>query len=297
MKPETLNKLALAVVVAAVIVAAAALFLALRLSYRPDEARVLQLIDARLAQTQSQSPELDEARVIALIEERLPRAKSAASSDKALDARIEKGIEAYVEKQQRAAQQRPQQLAQAARPLGSEDHVRGNPNAPVTLIEYSDFECPFCKRFHPTAKQLIEESNGQVKWVYRHFPIDELHSKARREAAASECAAELGGNAAFWKFADRFYELTPSNNRTDLDTVLPQIAREIGLDERQFTACLASGRHDKRVEADRRNAVASGGNGTPWSIVVSKSGKKYPLSGAQPYAAVKQLVDLAAREK
>ena len=134
----------------------------------------------------------------------------------------------------------------------------------------------------------MEESKGQVKWVYRHFPIDQLHPvKARKEAAASECAAELGGNDAFWKFADRFYELTPSNNRTDLDTVLPQIAREIGLDEAKFASCLASGRHDRRIEEDRQNAIATGGRGTPWSIIVSKSGKTYPLSGAQPYAVVK----------
>jgi protein-disulfide isomerase len=166
------------------------------------------------------------------------------------------------------------------------------------LIEYSDFECPFCKRFHPTVKRLVDESKGQVKWVYRHFPLDQLHPvKARKEAVASECAAELGGNDAFWKFADRFFELTPSNNRTDIDAVLPRIAGEIGLDKARFASCLASGRHDRRVEEDRRNAVATGGRGTPWSIIVSKSGKTYPLSGAQPHAAVKQLYELALHEK
>jgi protein-disulfide isomerase len=147
-------------------------------------------------------------------------------------------------------------------------------------------------------KKVVDESNGQVKWVYRHFPLDQIHPvKARKEAAASECAAELGGNDAFWKFADRFFELTPSNNRTDIDTVLPQIAREIGLDKAQFASCLASGRHDRRIEEDNQNAIATGGQGTPWSIIVSKSGKTYPLSGAQPYASVKRLVDLALQEK
>jgi protein-disulfide isomerase len=178
------------------------------------------------------------------------------------------------------------------------DHVYGDPSAPVTLIEYSDFECPFCKRFHPTVKRLVDESNGKVNWVYRHFPIDQIHPvKARREAVASECANELGGNEAFWKFADRFYELTPSNNRTDIDTVLPQIAREIGLEETQFAACLNSGKYDKHIEEDLQSATASGGRGTPWSIVLSKNGKSYPLSGAQPYEAVKRLVELALKEK
>lgn len=221
----------------------------------------------------------------------------------ALDRAVDAGVDRHVERQRAEAAQRGQREAGARTaamlPVSKgRDHIRGNPGAPVTLIEYSDFECPFCKRFHATLKKVVDGSNGQVKWVYRHFPLDELHPvKARKEAAAAECAAELGGNNAFWKFADRFFELTPSNNQTDIDTVLPQIAREIGLDKAQFASCLASGRHDRRVEEDYQSAVASGGRGTPWTIIVSKSGKTFPLSGAQPYASVKQLVDLALQEK
>ena len=220
-----------------------------------------------------------------------------------LERAAEAGVGRYFERQRTEAAQREQRdadtRAKVMRPVSKDsDHIRGNPAAPVTLVEYSDFECPFCKRFHVTAKQLVDESGGRVKWVYRHFPLDELHPvKARQEAVASECAAELGGNDAFWKFADRLYELTPSNNKTDIDSVLPQIAREIGLDAAKFAACRASGRHDRRVQEDYQNAVATGGRGTPWSIVVSKSGKTYPLSGSQPYAAVKQLADLALQDK
>ncbi len=187
---------------------------------------------------------------------------------------------------------------EAMKPISADDHIRGNPNALVTIVEYSDFECPFCKRFHETMKQATTKYGDKVAWVYRHFPLDSLHPvKARKEAVASECAAELGGNDAFWKFADRFFELTPSNNQTDIDTVLPQIAREIGLDAAKFSSCLASGKYDTHIEDSVKNAVATGGNGTPWSIVVTKSGKKYPLSGAQPYEAVKQLIDIALQEK
>src|SRR3989344_4890477 len=81
------------------------------------------------------------------------------------------------------------------RPVGADDHIFGNADAPVKIIEYSDFECPFCKDFHKTMKQITDEyeDSGKVAWVYRHFPIDELHPvKARKEAIASECAAELG---------------------------------------------------------------------------------------------------------
>jgi len=221
----------------------------------------------------------------------------------AIDRAVDAGIGRYIERQRAEAALREQREAStrsgALRPVStSRDHIRGNPAATVTLIEYSDFECPFCKRFHPTVKKLVDESGGRVRWVYRHFPLDELHPiKARKEAVASECAAELGGNDAFWKFADRFFDLTPSNNRTDIDGVLPQIAREIGIDKTQFASCLASGRHDRHVAEDVQEATASGGRGTPWSIIVSTSGKTYTLSGAQPYAAVKQLVELAIEKK
>lgn len=182
-------------------------------------------------------------------------------------------------------------------PVTSADHIRGNPDAPVVIIEYSDFECPFCKAFHPTMQRVVREYGDQVAWVYRHFPLDQLHPvKARKEAIASECAAELGGNGAFWAFADRFFELTPSNNQTDIDTVLPQIAREIGLNAAQFSSCLEGGKFDTHVNENIENAIASGGTGTPWSIAVTRSGKKYPISGAQPYEVVKQIIDQALRE-
>lgn len=185
------------------------------------------------------------------------------------------------------------------RAISAEEHLRGDPNAPVKIVEYADFECPFCKRFHATMLQVMDEygNDGKVAWVYRQFPLDQLHSKARKEAIASECVTELGGNDAFWKFADRFYELTPSNDQTNIDTVLPQIARELSLDANKFSACLTSGKYDTKVQTDLDNATATGGNGTPWSIVVAKNGKKYPLSGAQPIENVRALIETALKAK
>ncbi|MGB6882161.1 MAG: thioredoxin domain-containing protein, partial [Microgenomates group bacterium] len=95
--------------------------------------------------------------------------------------------------------------------ITEKDYIRGSKDARVFLIEYSDFECPFCKDFHETAQQIVDEYDGQVGWVYRHFPLDVLHAKARTEAIAAECAAELGGNDGFWAFIDKIYEITPSN--------------------------------------------------------------------------------------
>lgn len=200
--------------------------------------------------------------------------------------------------------QQPQAVAQqtgdleAMKPIMSDDHIRGDANAPVKIVEYSDTECPFCKRFHSTMQQVIDEygKDGKVAWVYRHFPLDQLHPKARKESEATECAAELGGNDKFWAYLDRLMEVTPANNGLD-PAELPKIAEYVGLDTAKFNSCLSSGKYAQKIEEHVQNAIATGGNGTPWSIVVSKSGKKYPLSGAQPYDSVKQLIELALKDK
>ena len=188
------------------------------------------------------------------------------------------------------------------RPVSAEDHTRGDINAPVKIVEFSDLECPFCKRFHPSLQLVMDEygESGDVAWVYRHFPLDSIHSKARKEAQATECANEIGGNDAFWKYLDRLYEITPSNNNLDL-SLLPQIADEIGLNRGEFAECLngdaRGGKYAERIEADYQEAVASGGTGTPWSIIIASNGKTFPLSGAQSYTALKALVKLALEEK
>ena len=182
--------------------------------------------------------------------------------------------------------------------ISASDHIRGNPDAPVKIVEYSDTECPFCKRFHDTMKQVMDEygKSGEVAWVYRQFPLTQLHSKAAKEAEATECANELGGPDTFWSYIDRLFEVTPSNDGLDL-AELPKIAEYVGLDINKFNTCLTSGKYIQHIEQDTQDAMATGGNGTPWSIVVAKNGKKYPLSGAQPYASVKQLIELALQEK
>lgn len=185
------------------------------------------------------------------------------------------------------------------KPITSDDHIRGNADAPVKIVEYSDTECPFCKRFHDTMNQIMDEygASGQVAWVYRHFPIDQLHPvKARNEATALECANELGGNDKFWAYADRLFEITPSNNNLDQGE-LPKIAEYVGLDVNQFNSCLTSGKYAEHIEADYQNALETGGQGTPWSIVMGKNGKKYPVNGAMPYASVKQIIELALQGK
>lgn len=91
--------------------------------------------------------------------------------------------------------------------------VRGNLNAKITVVEYSDFECPFCKRFHQTMQQVISTYGNDIKWVYRHFPLDGLHQQARPEANMAECAYEQGK---FWEFTDGVFKVTPSNDGMDI---------------------------------------------------------------------------------
>lgn len=182
------------------------------------------------------------------------------------------------------------------RPISSDDHIKGDPEAPIKLVEFSDLECPFCKRFHPTMQQAMDEYSGQLAWVYRHFPLDQLHSKARKEAEATECANELGGNDGFWAYTDRLFEITPSNDRLDLSQ-LPQIAQDVGLDRSQFETCLESGKYAQHIESDYQDAIASGGTGTPYSVIIAANGKKFPVSGALPYSSLKSIIDLSLREQ
>src|SRR3989338_278944 len=109
-------------------------------------------------------------------------------------------------------------VAQEIRGVQDDDHIRGNPNAKIILVEYSDPECPYCKVFHETLKQIIGEygADGKVAWVYRNFPIPSLHPKAPKESEALECATEQGGNEMFWKYADKVYMNTTSNNSLDI---------------------------------------------------------------------------------
>jgi len=156
-------------------------------------------------------------------------------------------------------------------PVTSSDHILGNPSANITVIEYSDTECPFCKMFNTTMDTVMNTygKDGKVAWVYRHFPLDAIHSKTRKEAEATECANELGGNSAFWNYLGLIYTNTPSNNGLD-PAKLPTFAKTAGLDVTKFNACLASGKYANVVQADYLSGIKLGVQGTPFSAIVLK---------------------------
>jgi len=171
------------------------------------------------------------------------------------------------------------------------DHVRGNRQSRIALIEYSDLECPFCKRFHTTAIQMLDKYKDKVMWVYRHFPLDSIHSKARKEAAASECVATLGGEAKFWAFIDKIYEITPGNNGLD-PTKLSETAQSLGIDLTAFDTCLAGQEAYQAVSADLESGLSAGITGTPGNLLLdTTTGKVTEIPGAVPLDQLEQSID------
>lgn len=230
-------------------------------------------------------------------------------------------ISLYVVNSSGAASNPTPSVAEEIRGIVESDHVRGNPNADIVIVEFSDTECPFCKQFHETMKRVMDEygGDGKVAWVYRHFPIPSLHPKAQKQAEALECAAEQGGNEMFWKYTDKVYETTQSNNSLDSGVYnepkdaplgpdgkpyytqktprsatdagqLSDIAAELGLDVPRFEECLKSDKFAERVQTDVDEVVAAGGGGTPHSIMIV-DGEQVPIEGAQPFDVVKGLID------
>ncbi len=177
------------------------------------------------------------------------------------------------------------------KPVTDKDHILGNPNAPVTIVLFTDLECSFCKRFHITMKQVMDEYGkaGKVKWVLRELPLD-MHPKAKNEAVAAECAADLGGNETFWKYIDRVFEITPSNNGLD-PAELPKIAEYVGLDKTKFETCLTSGKFDQLIKDSSEEGMKSGALGTPYAVVLGPNGQKAVIPGALPYEEVRKTID------
>lgn len=163
-----------------------------------------------------------------------------------------------------------------------DDPVLGNKNAPLTIVEFSDFQCPFCKRARDDAVAKIEEQyvkTGKVKLVYRDFPLTSIHPMAQKSAEAAECADDQGK---FWEMHDKIFEGQASLSLSSLK----QWAVELGLKADDFNKCLDSGKYANEVNKDASDAQKAGGQGTPYFIVGETI-----ISGAQPFAAFQQAIE------
>lgn len=176
-------------------------------------------------------------------------------------------------------------------PVSDTDFIRGNPNAPIMIVEYSDYDCPFCQVFHQTMTQIMNEYGltGKVAWVYRQFPIAQLHPNAPKISEAALCVGELAGNDAFWKFSDQVFASREVNQPTEM-TRLTEFATAAGADAQAFETCLQSGRQKAAVDASVNEAFTAGIQGTPHSYLLVGN-QQAVIEGAQPYVAVRQIVD------
>jgi protein-disulfide isomerase len=181
------------------------------------------------------------------------------------------------------------------RPLSENDHILGNPNAEIVIVEYSDIDCPFCKQFHETMKRLMDEygTDGKIAWVYRHFPLTQLHPNARTHAIASECVAQVGGNAKFWEFLDAVFAANPGSAQADPSSY-NTLVESIGVSVSEFESCMQGDTTAiaARVDGDYENALAAGGQGTPHNILIIK-GLDEPIAvpGAQPYENMRGIIE------
>ena len=178
------------------------------------------------------------------------------------------------------------------RPVGPSDHILGNPTAPVIIVEYCDFDSEFCKSFAATLHEIVatEGAGGEVAVVYRAFPLSEKHSNALSHAYAAECAAQVAGNDAFWRFADELYAAQPA-----FPSRYGELAKAAGIPGDAFASCYADAATQvgARIKEDSQNALDIGATGTPYSLLLVRGKAPVVLDGAYTYDALKQIVEQA----
>ena len=290
------KELIVAIILAAVLISASIVFVAFQMrpptpQHAIDEAQLSQRIKEDIL------AELKNGEFIAQQKEDI---LAELKNGEFIAQQVDAGIERYIQKQREAQVKAREEQTRAAnekaknvRPVDKDrDHIYGNSEAVISFIEYSDFECPYCKTFHQTVKKVIEAYNGKVNWVYRHYPLQFHNPGAQKEAEASECVAALGGNEAFWKYINLIYERTKSNGKGFPLEQLAPLAEEIGLEKQTFQECLDSGKYAERVQNDLSEGANSGISGTPGTILRhNATGEVKLMTGAQSLDAFKAELD------
>jgi len=159
------------------------------------------------------------------------------------------------------------------------DPSKGPENAPITIVEFSDFQCPFCAKAAPVVQQIVDTYGDKVRIVYRDFPLSSIHPDAQKAAEAAECADDQGK---FWEFHDLLYANQDKMSVNDLK----QFAKNLGLDSNTFDKCLDSGKHEVEVKKDMQDGINMGVTGTPSFFINGQY-----LSGAQPFLEFQQIID------
>ena len=163
--------------------------------------------------------------------------------------------------------------------------VYGEPNARFTMVEFSDYECPYCKRFHDTPKRIVDGSKGQVNWEFKHNPLPFHEPSASRMALAAECVGDQLGNRGFWVASEEIFARSGGNGAGVAD--LNALAEDVGADVGEFNECIESGKFDDKIAADLKRGTQLGVNGTPATFIVDNhTGNIQQINGAQPPEAI-----------
>jgi len=189
-------------------------------------------------------------------------------------------------------------------PVTAADHILGNPNAPIKIVEYSDPSCPYCKMFQATMLQIMQNygASGKVAWVYRQFPLNKpdqngniLHPNAGIQANAFECAASVGGNAGFWAYEKDWYSTFPQDGADETSIVdnqqIIQTAKDIKLDTNAFNNCVLGDKFASTINQMYASGLSLGIDGTPTSYIVTSTGQPIAIQGAQSYATLSAAID------
>lgn len=164
-------------------------------------------------------------------------------------------------------------------------HVYGDDNAPVRIVEFSDFECPYCAELHPTLKRVVDESEGLVVWEFRHLPL-RSHTNAEEAAYAAECVAALSDEEVFFSYAEHLFQ---NQRQLGRETYVAGLSGT-GISEDDFITCLSDEKLKERVAEDLAAALRNGAAGTPFSIIVYADGTTRPVSGALSYTEWKRIL-------
>ncbi len=188
---------------------------------------------------------------------------------------------------------RPQQAGPTAEALSDDDPAKGDPDAPLTIVEFSDFQCPFCKRFYEQTLPLIERDyidTGKARLVYRDMPLEQIHPQAPATHVAAECAGDQG---MFWEYHDLLFDRQGEWSRLQpagLDDALAGYAAELGLDA-SFGECVRSPEAAREMRHDLEQALGMGLTGTPTFLIGGNGHDFVAISGAQPYSTFSSILD------
>ncbi len=209
-----------------------------------------------------------------------------------LDQKIAQGIENYVKKQQEEARKAQEEANKPKKVEGvsiDDDAILGNKDAKVTIVEFSDYECPFCKRhvnsvFPEIKKKYID--TGKVRYIFRDFPLPFHEPAAMKEALAAECAGDLGGDEKYFEYHDELFKTTASNGKGTGEVSLSDLAEKIGLDPAKFKKCLDSEKFKDEIQKDIADGQKYGVSGTPGFFI-----NGWFIKGAYPFSEFEKFIE------